>query len=244
MKVGHVFLCSRVTEQECLERELFGGMEGYEKKTGEVRAGDTLFLFNYQTKKIHGAFEAVSDGAMNIEPDAWETSGRSFPWQVRVKRVKEYKPISRQDYWHLLRFKKYPPARLDDEQVSIINSLLIQDERLPDSSDDFSYVTDDGHFVRSKGELEIDNWLYQHGIAHAYEPFLKELGVKRCDFYIPGGSKVTDGYFIEFWGLTDRRYQKDREEKTALYQEKELQLIGVEPNDLKKLDQILGDALL
>ena len=29
--------------------------------------------------------------------------------------------------------------------------------------------TIDGHYVRSKAEMLIDNWLYQYGLVHAYE---------------------------------------------------------------------------
>ena len=45
----------------------------------------------------------------------------------------------------------------------------------------------DGHWVRSKAEMLIDNWLYMSGIAHAYErqvPIEEDL---YCDFYIPEG---------------------------------------------------------
>ena len=44
--------------------------------------GDTLFLLNYETNRLHGVFEAASDGRMNIEPDAFDGY---FPAQVRIK---------------------------------------------------------------------------------------------------------------------------------------------------------------
>jgi len=33
----------------------------------------------------------------------------------------------------------------------------------------YKYRTEDGHWVRSKAELIIDNWLYRGRIVHAYE---------------------------------------------------------------------------
>ncbi len=57
----------------------------------------------------------------------------------------------------------------------------------------------DGHMVRSKAEMLIDNWLYMAEIVHAYErklPIEEEL---YSDFYIPTG-KV----YIEYWGLWKR----------------------------------------
>ena len=53
----------------------------------------------------------------------------------------------------------------------------------------------DGHFVRSKAEMLIDNWLYMAEIVHAYERKLPIEEEVYSDFYIPTG-KV----YIEFWG--------------------------------------------
>lgn len=241
---GHVFLCSRATEQECLDRNVFGGTEKYQKQTGEINKGDTLFLYNYQTRKLHGTFVATTKAKRDIVAGAWSNSGKEYPWQVRVKRVKEYRPISRQDYWHVMRFKKYPPATLNEEQIAVIDSLLTKDERAPDISDEFSYVTKDGHHVRSKAEMTIDNWLYQHRIPHAYEPHLEILGGRWCDFFIPNGDRVEDGTFIEFWGLNDKKYLKNKQAKQQMYKDRNLKLIELEPKDLRKLDHVLGKELL
>ena len=34
------------------------------------------------------------------------------------------------------------------------------------------YRCDDGHYVRSKNEQLVDNWLYYHRICHGYEPMV------------------------------------------------------------------------
>lgn len=61
---------------------------------------------------------------------------------------------------------------------------------------------EDGHYVRSYSEMLIDNWLYNHGIIHAYEKSVFMAtdpdAVVLSDFYIPKG-KV----YIEFWGLKE-----------------------------------------
>ena len=44
-----------------------------------------LFLFNYSDRKLHGVFEALSSGQMNINPHAWTLDGQQmtpFPAQV------------------------------------------------------------------------------------------------------------------------------------------------------------------
>ena len=46
-----------------------------------IRDGMPLFLFNHSSRKLHGIFEAVGKGDLDIEPSAWEAFG-SFPAQV------------------------------------------------------------------------------------------------------------------------------------------------------------------
>jgi len=66
---------------------LFGSNEKYEEYALRVRRGETGFLYNYQTKKLYGVFEAESDGGFNLVSDAW---GGRFPYQVQVKWKKKY----------------------------------------------------------------------------------------------------------------------------------------------------------
>jgi len=44
--------------------------------------GMKLFLFEYERRQLYGMFEATSIGAHNIERNAFETSGGSFPAQI------------------------------------------------------------------------------------------------------------------------------------------------------------------
>jgi len=72
----------------------------------------------------------------------------------------------------------------------------------------------DGHMVRSKAEMLIDNWLYMAEIVHAYERKLPIEEEVYCDFYIPTGK-----IYIEFWGLeNDPKYAKRKEIKKAIYE--------------------------
>jgi len=102
------------------------------------------------------------------------------------------------------------------------------------------FVAEDGHRVRSRGELLIDNWLYRHGILHAYEKVIYDSkDVKmRCDFYLP-----EDDIYIEYWGLEKEEYQKRRQEKEKLYQKLSLRFFAVENNDIYDLDAHLGRML-
>jgi len=83
---GFLFACTERTEAECLERSLFGTDKVYGPIAIRVRKGDLLFLNNLETDKLYGVFEASSDCAMNIQPDAW--SGK-YPYQIEVKNLGE-----------------------------------------------------------------------------------------------------------------------------------------------------------
>ncbi|HCG5472195.1 TPA: glycerol kinase [Vibrio parahaemolyticus] len=97
----------------------------------------------------------------------------------------------------------------------------------------------DGHYVRSKGELLIDNWLYLAGIVHAYErqvPIEQEV---MSDFYLPAGK-----LYLQFWGSdSGETPEKEREVIRAVYQQHNFNLIEVEPSELDKLDEVLPKRL-
>ncbi len=80
-----VWLCSRQTEEECLNRNLFGDSVRSPRAQAEpVREGDVLFLLNITTRELIGIFIAASEPGHNLEPDAWQGN---FPYQIRVKPV-------------------------------------------------------------------------------------------------------------------------------------------------------------
>lgn len=98
----------------------------------------------------------------------------------------------------------------------------------------------DGHYVRSKAEMLIDNWLYMAGIVHAYERKLPIEEDLYCDFYLPTG-KV----YIEFWGLEDDpKYANRKKIKQDLYAKYGFNLIELNDNDVQNLDDVLPRMLL
>lgn len=98
----------------------------------------------------------------------------------------------------------------------------------------------DGHFVRSKAEMLIDNWLYMAEIVHAYERKLPVEEDVYCDFYIPTG-KV----YIEYWGYEeDSKYLRRKETKKEIYQKYGFNLIELRDRDVQNLDDILPRLLL
>lgn len=98
----------------------------------------------------------------------------------------------------------------------------------------------DGHYVRSKAEMLIDNWLYMAEIVHAYERKLPIEEECYCDFYIPTG-KV----YIEYWGYdNDSKYLARKKKKQDLYAKYGFNLIELVDKDVQNLDDILPRLLL
>ena len=98
----------------------------------------------------------------------------------------------------------------------------------------------DGHMVRSKAEMLIDNWLYMAEIVHAYERRLPIEEEVYCDFYIPTG-KV----YIEFWGLeNDPKYAERKRVKKAIYEKYNFKLIELTDEEVFNLDDVLPKMLL
>ena len=98
----------------------------------------------------------------------------------------------------------------------------------------------DGHFVRSKAEMLIDNWLYMAEIVHAYERKLPVEEEVYCDFYIPTG-KV----YIEYWGYENNpKYLHRKKIKQEIYGKYGFKLIELSDKDVLNLDDVLPRLLL
>jgi hypothetical protein len=102
----------------------------------------------------------------------------------------------------------------------------------------------DGHMVLSRGELVIDNMLYDYGLTHAYERELPIKEVVKSDFYIParnGGKAV----YIEFWGICDNSgYLERKKQKIEIYKRENYNLINIENKHIDDLDKYLPKMLL
>ena len=97
----------------------------------------------------------------------------------------------------------------------------------------------DGHYVRSKGELLIDNWLYLAGVVHAYERQLPIAQDVTSDFYLPSG-KV----YLQFWGSdTGEMSEAEQEKIRAVYKQHSFNLIEVEASEVDRLDEVLPKRL-
>jgi predicted nuclease of restriction endonuclease-like RecB superfamily len=108
---------------------------------------------------------------------------------------------------------------------------------LPETATSFKCI--DGHIVRSKAELIIDNFLYNQNITHEYEKKIKVQGKSMLyDWYLPEFE-----VYIEYWGFYGKDYMKRKEEKIRLYKKGKLKLISIEDIMFKDIYENLEKLL-
>lgn len=107
------------------------------------------------------------------------------------------------------------------------------------------YRTKDGHYVRSKAELTIDDSLYLWGIPHAYEKKLPNTDENvYSDFHIPSGKGRQKAVYIEYWGLeNDEKYNSRKKKKIEIYNSLGLSLIQLNDSDIKNIEDTLQKYL-
>ncbi|WP_422450452.1 MULTISPECIES: hypothetical protein [unclassified Endozoicomonas] len=135
----------------------------------------------------------------------------------------------------MLSLKEVKGEHDDSSEVTTTSEQVSFREKFP-----ATLRTADGHMVRSKAEMLIDNWLYMAEIVHAYERKLPIEEDMYCDFYIPTG-KV----YIEYWGYeNDDKYIARKKQKIELYNKYGFHLIQLNDDDVKNLDDVLPRMLL
>mgnify|MGYP006096886899 CR=1 FL=1 len=134
-----------------------------------------------------------------------------------------------------------------------VEALVVKENEHSDNQDESgkkskypnqTYKAKDGHVVKSRGELVIDNMLYDYGITHAYERLLPIKEVVISDFYIPARNPGKAVY-IEFWGISDDKVYSERKKiKIEIYNRENYNLISIEDKHLNDLEKHLPKMLL
>lgn len=94
---------------------------------------------------------------------------------------------------------------------------------------------EDNHKVRSMQEQIIDNMLYQMRLVHCYEAELiinDSYGKKYCDWFIPVTTTM-HGIYIEYWGMGNASYLKNKKLKEEIYDKENIPYIGIEKDETK-----------
>lgn len=140
-------------------------------------------------------------------------------------------------------YKKYADKKLLVE-INKCKDIIILDD-----SYEGKFTCTDGHIVKSKSEMIIDNWLFDHNIPHAYEKKLPidadENHDLHPDFYLPGYGDDTDDIYIEYWGYNEKNieYTKSKNYKTKIYKTLKVTVICLEEKDIMDISASLSRKL-
>ena len=91
----------------------------------------------------------------------WKEGNKPLCLECWKKEEKEEKKKS----------KDYKPSKIEEEETNFRSKFPA------------TIRTEDGHVVRSKSEKIIDDWLYNHKLAHAYERKVPIEEDVFCDFF-------------------------------------------------------------
>lgn len=108
-----------------------------------------------------------------------------------------------------------------------------------------TYKTEDGHQVKSKDEVIIDNYLFGQRIIHQYErPFYTKDDLEILpDWTLPNYKDIGD-ILIEYWGIeNNKKYEQSKKFKMQIYKEHGVTLICLNSKDLENLSIILQRKL-
>ena len=99
--------------------------------------------------------------------------------------------------------------------------------------------TADGHQVRFKSEVILDNWLYMAGIAHAYERLLPVNESVFSEFYLPQANLYIELVLQQPCDI----YRAYKAEQQALYRKLKLNVVTIKDAELSQLDKVLPRLL-
>ena len=108
-----------------------------------------------------------------------------------------------------------------------------------DESYEGHYTCDDGHIVKSKSERDIDNYLFENGIPHAYErayiPTSDPTITLKPDFTLPNFNGSGKDVIIEHWGFNENNleYKKSKNYKMKIYKKEKVTIISTNEKDIQ-----------
>lgn len=235
-----IFKCDRITGGKVFDDNVLGAPSNlYQSVVGQVQAGDVLFVWLIEERKLYGTWTANSRGQYNPK------EFYDFPAVVYcLRKIKHEVGLTEIQLRNILPFNTtHPPYKINYQQglkileeLNRINNLPKEKESLPVGQ----YKAEDGHIVKSQGELIIDNWLYRNELNHSYEHRIqRENSHLMSDFYLSQSN-----VYIEYWGMiNDATYRQRKEERINFYRTHGLNLIELFPRDLSMLSEILKAKL-
>ncbi|KAJ6795062.1 uncharacterized protein M6B38_229265 [Iris pallida] len=96
---GFIFMCDGMTRPECFRLGVFGLPTRKLCLVDRIAAGAALFLFDFETKLLHGVYRALCNGGMNLVPHAFDGK---FPAQVKFQIDRDCLPLPESVFKHVI----------------------------------------------------------------------------------------------------------------------------------------------
>ncbi len=179
-------ICTSRTEQECIDRGLFGIGEWQLPYLKTIKKGDIGFLLNVTNDQLIGIFVAEGPAQLNIVPEAW---GGRFPAQVKVKLIGQIRRIDNASKklekivelkGKVPKYKTYGPE-ITEQVLSLFqldSNFYSQLERHEEVGQLSEYKLDD-----VAGLEDVKKFIYQRVIA----PFEDEEAAYQLKLRVGGG---------------------------------------------------------
>lgn len=241
-----IFKCDAVTGGRCFSENIMGApMPVFRDVVSTVQPGARIFLWHINERRLYGIWRAASRG--QYDPTAFpEAPGRGFHGVVHCTREHNLaKGIDEATVRAAFAFDgAIPPYKISPSDAERLTEALFAANGAvepvpPERRAEPKYLAEDGHRVRSQGELIIDNMLFAGRHVHAYERRV-QVGndYLRCDFFLPHDEKHRDVY-VEYWGLlSEPRYADRRQQKLAIYRQAGIEPLELFPKDLQVLAEV------
>lgn len=125
---GLIFMCNSKTKEDCFRYRVFGLPKAHKELVEKVTNGMRLFLYDFNLRLMYGIYKAAGKGGYELEPDAFKTSKKPFPAQVRFRIQKECSPLPEEKFKAAIKDNYYGKNKfkfqLNAEQVKKLSQLF------------------------------------------------------------------------------------------------------------------------
>jgi len=161
---GMMFLCNKVTEEECLKNMIFAASAGRMEDMNKITDKTALFLYRLTPNRcvLHGVFQAAGLPGLELVPNAF--NGR-FPAQIRVKPFFRFpypvpydrlnkiladdnrcRKLSKRETWLL--FREFSMLYMRDTLVTYLTRQMGLNEFVPICSMAFGFTKKENEEIR------------------------------------------------------------------------------------------------
>lgn len=205
------------------------------KLTCPICGEDTFIYFGNPRKdllcKKHGQMANAGEIVQCEKCGKWNDTGKDCTCQkqTKINQPKQITCITCGEPSGEKHFCRSCYAKYKNKTLYIKVRECKEFEKL-DAEYESDLICKDGHVVRSKSEREIDNYLFDENIKHAYESEIydpKTDTTIKPDFYLPNYKETGNDVYIEHWGYTEenKKYAEQRAFKLEIYKRLQLTLI-------------------